>query len=124
MVTAILRSHPGVMMHLRDVANANDRVLFSVAVYYEIKRGLLKRDAMRRLALFEELVRHWEWLGVERHHWEAAAALWAQCRKAGVAVTDVDLLLAVQSSYAGAILVTHDNDFERFGVECEDWLAS
>jgi tRNA(fMet)-specific endonuclease VapC len=123
-VTAILRSDPCVMANLREVANANDRVLFSVAVYYEIKRGLLKHDALHRLARFEELVRHWEWLNVERHHWEAAAVLWAQCQKAGIAATDVDLLLAVQASYAGAILVTHDNDFRRFDVECEDWSVS
>jgi tRNA(fMet)-specific endonuclease VapC len=123
-VTAVLRSDPGVVARLRDIVNANDRVLFSAAVYYEIKRGLLKRDALRRLARFEELVRHWEWLDVERHHWEAAAVLWAQCQKEGIATTDVDLLLAVQSSHAGAILVTHDNDFERFNIECEDWFAS
>lgn len=122
-VTAILRSEPRVMARLRAAVNANERVLFSVAVYYEIKRGLLKRDAMHRLAVFEELVRHWEWLDVERHHWEAAAVLWAQCQKAGIAATDVDLLLAVQSSYAGAILVTHDNDFECFDIKCEDWFA-
>ena len=122
-VTAILRSDPVVKEHLRARASENVRMLVSAVVYYEIKRGLLRRDSMHRLAVFEELVRHWEWLGVQRHHWEAAAVLWAKCRKMGVAATDVDLLLAVQARHTHAVLVTHDRDFEYLDVPCEDWLA-
>lgn len=122
-VTAILRGDPGVSAHLRARVNENARILFSVLVYYEIKRGLLRRDTWHRLAVFEELVRHWEWLDVQRYHWDAAAALWARCRNKGIAVSDVDLLLAVQARHASAVLVTHDGDFEYLDVECEDWLA-
>jgi len=122
-VTAVLRADPAVNEHLRARVNENARILFSVLVYYEIKRGLLRRDTRHRLAVFEELVRHWEWLDVERHHWDAAAALWAKCRNGGIAVSDIDLLLAVQARHANAILVTHDNDFGYLDVECQDWLA-
>ena len=124
MVTAILRSDLVVLEHLRARAREDVRILFSVVVYYEIKRGLLKRDMTRRLAAFEELARHWEWLDVERHDWESAAVLWARCRNEGIAASDVDILLAVQARRAGAILVTHDRDFEYLDVVREDWLAS
>ena len=123
-VTAILRGDPHVLGNLRARVNENHRILFSVVVYYEIKRGLLKRDTMDRLATFEELVRHWEWLNVERHHWEAAAALWAKCQRSGIATTDVDLLLAVQARHARATVVTHDNDFEYLDVMREDWFSA
>ena len=118
-VTAILRKDPHVTSRLRTALAANAHILISAVVYYEIRRGLLKRDAKRQLAAFEEIVNKLEWLDVERCHWEAAAALWAECQKAGAPVNDADLLLAIQARYAQAILVTDDNDFNRLGVSLE-----
>lgn len=122
-VTAILKKNPTVLEQLRAKLRANCRVLISAIVYYEIKRGLLRRDAMRQLADFEEMTCHWMWLDVERAHWEAAATQWAICQKAGIAANDADLLLAVQARLAEAVLVTNDSDLCHFDVECEDWIA-
>ena len=115
-ITAVLKRDPCVLEQLRAKLRANCRILISAVVYYEIKRGLLKRDAMRQLADFEEMARHWMWLDVQRAHWEAAAAQWAMCRNAGVAVNDADLLLAIQARLAQAIVVTNDGDFRHFDV--------
>ena len=122
-VSAALKRNPSVLEQLRAKLRANCRILLSAVVYYEVKRGLLKRDAMRQLARFEEMTRHWTWLDVEPSHWDAAAAQWAICQKAGVAVNDADLLLAVQARLTEAVVVTNDGDFDYLDVECEDWLA-
>ena len=122
-VTAILRKDPHVTSRLRTELTANAHVLISAIVYYEIRRGLLKRDAMRQLAAFEEMVSKMRWLDAERSHWEAAAALWAECQKAGTPANDADLLLAIQARQAQAVLVTDDNDFDRLGVSRENWIA-
>lgn len=121
-VTAILKKDPHVAGRLRAGLAANARILISAVVYYEIKRGLLKRDAMRQLAAFEEMVSKFEWLDVERAHWEAAAALWTECQKAGMPANDADLLLAVQARQAQAVLVTNDNDFDELGVTRDNWI--
>ena len=122
-VTAILRKDPRVTERLRAELTANAKILISAVVYYEIKRGLLKRDALRQLDAFEDIVRHTEWVDVDRSHWEAAAALWAECQKAGTPVNDADLLLAIQARHAQAILVTDDNDFDTLDVSRENWIV-
>ena len=122
-VTAVLRKEPVVLECLGARFRANDRILVSAVVHYEIKRGLLRRDAARQLADFEAWLRHWDWVDVERSHWEAAAMLWAKCRRAGVAISDVDLLLAAQARYLRAVVVTRDRDFQHLDVVCEDWIV-
>jgi tRNA(fMet)-specific endonuclease VapC len=123
-VTAILRKEPTVLECLESRFRANDRILVSAVVHYEIKRGFLRRDATRQLADFEAWLRHWEWLEVERSHWEAAAVLCAKCRRAGIAISDVDLLLAVQARHLQAVVATRDKGFEHLDVACENWLVS
>lgn len=122
-VTAILKKDPRVTERLRIELAANARIVISAVVYYEIKRGLLKRDALQQLAAFEEMIRHTEWIDVNRSHWEAAAVLWAECQKAGTPINDADLLLAIQARHAQAILVTDDNDFDSLDVSRENWIV-
>jgi len=122
-VTAILKKDPHVTGRLRTELIANAHILISAVVYYEIKRGLLKRDAMRYAAAFEDLVRNLEWVDVKRSHWEKAAKMWAECQKTGTPVSDADLLLAVQARQAQAILVTDDNDFDYLDVSRDNWIV-
>ena len=122
-VTAILRKEPAVLGCLEARFRAGDRILVSAVVHYEVERGFLRRDAKRQLADYQAWLRHWEWLDVVRSHWEAAAVLWAKCRRRGIAASDSDLLLAVQARQIQAIVVTRDREFEYLGVEYEDWLA-
>ena len=123
-VTAILRKEPVALACLEARFRANDRVLVSAVVQYEIRRGFLARGAVRQLAEFEAWLQHWIWLDVERSHWEAAAELWAKCRKAGIAASDTDLILAVQAHQEQAVLITRDKDFEYLDVVYEDWLVA
>lgn len=122
-VTAILKKDPQVINRLQAKLAANAHVRISAVVYYEIRRGLLKRNAVHQLVAFEEMVRSLEWIDVERSHWEAAANLWAECQKAGVAINDADLLLAAQARQAQATLVTNDDDFGRLDVSRENWIV-
>lgn len=122
-VTAVLKKDRNVTDRLRKVLAGNARVLISPVVYYEIRRGLLWRGAGAQLTAFDELAGRLEWLPVDRAHWEAAAALWAECMKKGIPTNDADLLLAVQARHAGAAVVTNDKDFDRLDVAREDWIA-
>lgn len=122
-VTALLKRDPSVTGRLRAELARNSRILISAVVYYEIERGLLKRDALRQLAIFEQMASKLEWLDVERPHWEAAATLWAEHQKAGKPGNDADLLLAVQARQAQAVLVTDDADFDELDVSHENWIV-
>jgi tRNA(fMet)-specific endonuclease VapC len=122
-VTAVLKKDRPVTGRLRRVLAGNARVFISPVVYYEIRRGLLWRSAVGQLSAFDELVGKLEWLAVDRAHWEAAAALWAECMKRGTPANDADLLLAVQARHMRAVLVTNDSDFDRLEVDREDWIV-
>lgn len=122
-VTALLKRDPHATSRLRAALADNARVLISAVVYYEIRRGLLKRDALRQLAVFEQMVSKLEWLDVERPHWDTAAMLWAERQKAGKPGNDADLLLAAQARQAQAVLVTDDADFEELEVSHENWIV-
>jgi tRNA(fMet)-specific endonuclease VapC len=123
-VTAILKRDRRVVEELRARLRDNSHILISAVVYYEIKRGLFKRDAMRQLAEFEEMAKCWEWIDVNRSHWEAAAAICARCQRAGISANDADLLVAAQARLARAIVVTHNSDFDHLDVVREDWITS
>ena len=123
MVTAILKKDRHVTGCFRKALAGNARIFISPVVYYEIRRGLLWRDAAAQLTAFDELAGRLEWLSVDRAHWEAAAVLWAECMKRGIPANDADLLLAVQARHERAVIVTNDRDFDRLDVDRENWIV-
>jgi tRNA(fMet)-specific endonuclease VapC len=63
-VSAILRKDGAVEGRLRQTVPAKDRVWLSAVVFYESKRGLLKRDAKKQMQALERLVGRFEWCDV------------------------------------------------------------
>ena len=124
-VSAILRKDGAVEGRLRQTVPAKDRVWLSAVVFYESKRGLLKRDAKKQMQALERLVGRFEWCDVLQEDWELAARLWAERVKAGRPIEDADLLIAVQAKRLSAILVTdNEKDFDGFDVMVENWRGS
>jgi tRNA(fMet)-specific endonuclease VapC len=103
---------------------ANATIILSPIVYYEVKRGLLKRDAKKQTEFFERLIPKFAWQDFEWDDWELAAHLWVERTKIGRPIEDADLLIAAQAKRLGAILVTDNaDDFGDLGVKIENWRA-
>ncbi len=121
-LSAIIRREELAEQRFRQ-AIANDNVLLlSAVVFYEVKRGLLKRDARKQMATFERLANQFAGCDTVQADWELAARWWAERAKAGKPIDDADLLIAVQAKRLGAILVTDNaKDFEGLGVKIESW---
>lgn len=109
---------------MRRAAEEKAEFYLCPVVYYEIRRGLLYRDARRQLADFKKLAAALRWGDMDRDIWDAAADAWADMRRRGQGIShDADLLIAAYARILGATVVTHNTaDFARFGVAIADWL--
>ena len=120
--SAVLRKDPATQARLIEELSAGVAIIVSPVVYYELRRGLLKRDAHRLLDYFERLVASFPWADLTRGDWEEAARLWAKTQKIGRPRGDADLLIAAQANRRGAIVVTDNvKDFRGIADVLETW---
>lgn len=91
-------------------------------VWYEVRRGLLAKDAQSQMKNFEKLFSLYIWQDYTPKDWELASTLWAQRRTSGRPVADADLFIAVFAINRNAVLVTdNEKDFDGLGVQVENW---
>ena len=123
-ITGILKQDALVVDHVTAALAADARLFLSPIVYYEIKRGPLRRDARKQLAFFEQLTQTLHWDDLQRADWNTAARLWAGEIAQGRPPQDADILIAAQSHRLKAILVTANADhFAHLGIRLENWSA-
>ena len=123
-VTGILKQDARVVDRVTEALTADARLFLSPIVYFEIKRGLLRRDARKQLEFFEQLAQSLHWDDLRRTDWNAAAQLWAGEVTHGRPPQDADILIAAQAQRLKAILVTANEDHFRYhGVRVANWLA-
>ena len=121
-ISLILREHPTVTSRFHAISTPQHHVLGCPTVWYEVRRGLLNRDAKSQMRLFLKLFASFEWQDYTRADWELAADWWAQRRNAGKPIADADLLIAVFAHARHAVLVTdNEKDFDDLQVNAENW---
>ncbi len=120
--SSLLRKTPETQERFLAELQAGSTVLVSPVVYYELRRGLLKRDALRLLAFLDTLVTTLVWTELTRGDWEEAANLWVAAQRAGRPGADADLLIAAQAKRRGAIVVTDNlRHFRGLVPDVESW---
>lgn len=125
-ISFLLRGHVGVRSHYEAVRNTTDtRFILSPVVDYEICRYLQLKAATRNLAQYETLIAHWDRPPFDAAHWAQAATVWAERHRAGQAIADADLLIAITALRQDAVLVTNNTaHFKDLGLRLEDWSQS
>lgn len=94
-------------------------------VYFEIKRGLLKKNAAKQLQFFDNLISWCQWDDFTLEDWNVAAELWAQREVMGNPIEDADLLIAVYARQRDATLVTNnERHFAHLDLMLENWTAA
>ena len=93
-------------------------------MYYQIRRGLIAKQAQRQLFQFEALAQRFTWVDFPRPVWADAAALWARARAQGQPHgDDADLLIAAYARWLEAVVVTNNvRDFAALDVTCVTWV--
>lgn len=117
-----LRPDPGVYARFSQVLKPDNVILGCPTVWYELRRGLLARDAKAQMQRFEALFATFVWQDYTRDDWTLATTLWAQRRARGLPISDADLLIGVFALTRSAVLVTdNEKDFVGLGVAMENW---
>ncbi len=120
-VSLILRRDPRVRIKVDQIAYP-DIILGCPVVYYEVRRGLLAKDAEKQLDRFDSLFRTFIWQDYGPDDWALASRLWAERRSRGRPVADADLLIGVYARLRNAILVTdNEKDFADLDIRIENW---
>ena len=102
-----------------------DEISFSIVSYYEIISGLKHRDAHRQMDSFIEFSSLNNILPLTIESTTKSAEIYADLRKKGTPVDDIDLLIAGIALENNLVVVTNNvNHFDRIdGLTVENWSA-
>lgn len=86
----------------------------SIITYFEIKRGLLAVNTVRKLKIFEELcpVINILWIDTTQIG-DKASEIYVDLKQRGCLIQDADIWIAATALTQMLIVVTHDFDFNR-----------
>jgi len=122
-LSLFFRGHPQVVAEFEAYLKEYDVINFSIITYYEIVSGLKHRDAHNQLTLFLEFTAQNTILPFTQEVADVAAEVYADLRKNGQPIDDIDLLIAGTAITNGLILVTDNRKhFDRIvQLEVENW---
>ena len=122
-LSLFFRGQPNVVSWFGQYSSHYNEIAFSILTYYEILSGLKHRDAKKQIGRFLEFSAQNSILPLTKRSVSLSADLYADLRKKGTPVDDVDLLIAGVAIANSRVLVTHNRKhFEKIqGLEVEDW---
>lgn len=100
-----------------------DIIEISLITYYEIIGGLLAKNALKQLAIFEDFISENRVIPLTEKSVKISAELYSELRQSGNSLDDIDLLIAGVAIENGLIMVTNnENHFGRIpGLKIENW---
>jgi len=95
----------------------------SIITYYEVVGGLLAKNALKQLSIFEDFVIDNLVIPMTESSAKISAELYSTLRQSGKSVDDIDLLIAGVAIDNDMTLVTNnENHFNRIpGLKIDNW---
>ena len=122
-ISYFLRGNAAVADKLSQYSQFYNTLTFSLLTYYEIKSGLLYKNASNLLTRFEELANESEILPLSLTTMDIASTLYADLRQRGLLIPPIDILIAATAIEYNALLVTAN--LRHFTIiqnlDCENW---
>jgi predicted nucleic acid-binding protein len=124
-IISALRPGRNPALFRRLVQHRDQTLCLCEPVIFEVERGYEHRQAERQLAHFRErLLPLFVVVPTQLADWRVAAKLWADARRRGYQLSDIDVLLAAMTLRLKGVLVTDDSDFNHLPlVRTENWLG-
>ncbi len=119
-LSMFFRNHSEVTARFASYLAQYKKMNVSIITYYEIMSGLKHRDAHRKTASFLEFVSRNKVLSLTEQSVTISAEIYAELRKEGKPLDDIDLLIAGIAVANNLVLVTHNQN--HFG-ESGDWKS-
>jgi len=125
-VSASLKQNVEINLKLQEISSLKIDILISGITYYEIQRGLLSSNAIKKLALFQQFCQDYPILFLDDIRiFQKAAEIHADLKARGTIIQDADILIAATAIIHNLILVSHDSDLTRVkNLQLENWLTS
>src|SRR5689334_5160691 len=90
-VSLVLRNQALVRARLSEALSPENIILGCPVVWYEVRRGLIARDARRQIGTFDSVFAVFVWQDLNQTDWSLATDLWARRRASGSPISDADL---------------------------------
>jgi tRNA(fMet)-specific endonuclease VapC len=122
-LTYFLKGDSDVVQNLNIYLDYYDVLEINLITYYEILSGLLAKNALKQLTVFEDFISENIILPVTEKSIKISAEIYATLRKAGNSLDDVDLLIAGVAIENDMTLITNNvKHFSRIpGLKIENW---
>lgn len=122
-ISYFLRGNAAVVDKLSQYSQFYDALTFSLLTYYEIKSGLLYKNASNLLTRFEELANESEILPLSLTTMNIASHVYANLRRRGLLIPPIDIFIAASAIEHNYLLVTAN--LRHFTIiqnlDCESW---
>lgn len=124
-LSLFFRNHPKVVENCNLYLKEYGKLNFSLITYYEILSGLKHRDANKQLNKFLAFSKLNRILLLSEESVTISAKIYAELRKKGTPVDDIDLLIAGVAVANDLVLITHNQKhFSKIEIlELEDWTS-
>ena len=122
-LSLFFRGHSQVVVKFEAYLAEYDTINLSMITYYEIVSGLKHRDAQKQLDQFLEFSLQNTIVPLTQEAADVAANVYADLRKKGQPIDDIDLLIAGTAIANGLVVITQNRKhFDRITeLEVEDW---
>lgn len=122
-LSLFFRNHPEVIKNFNLYVQEYKKLNFSLITYYEILSGLKHRDAYKQIEKFLEFSSQNNIILLNKKSISISAEIYANLRKNGTPVDDIDLLIAGVAMANNLTLITHNQKhFGKIeGLKLTDW---
>lgn len=122
-LSMFFRNNPNVVPNFKKYLFQYEKINLSIITYYEILSGLKHKDALKQMALFMEFVKHNTILPLTEDSVTISSGLYANLRKKGNPIDDIDILIAgVALSNNLAIVTNNEDHFKNIkGLKILNW---
>jgi len=122
-LSMFFKGNKKVKQNFKAYLDEYSEINFSIITYYEIISGLKHRDANKQMDLFMEFASQNNIISVTTKSTRISAKIYADLRKKGTPVDDIDLLIAGVALENDFIMVTNNTShFARIeALKIENW---
>jgi tRNA(fMet)-specific endonuclease VapC len=125
-LSMFFRDNTNVKFHFSEYLKQHKKINISIITYYEILSGLKHKDAKKQLNKFVEFTTKNIVLPLTVDSVTISSEIYANLRRGGEVIDDIDILIAGIALSNNMVLVTHnENHFKRIErLLVDDWSRS
>ena len=125
-VSALLKQNLEVELKVTEIRRKGQFIGISAVTYYEVQRGILRSNATKKLAWFQQFCQDYPILLLDDLRiFQKASEIHADLTIRGRIIQDADILIAATAIIHNLILVSYDSDLTRVrDLQLENWLIS